>query len=167
MPEHYDLTLLDPDGKRDRDIALMRAEIEELRAKLARMPAVIARAALGIIFSTKVIQYSAELVVPDTLMEPWATVVSAVAVGLVSSCSCSDCGCSRRKAVPCLHSKEPAPSFRTSSYGETRRNAHIACSFRATFGIQIRSARQRQVGQRCFSSSEVCLFIGCLLQTDD
>jgi hypothetical protein len=33
----------------------MRAEIEELHAKLARMPAVIARAALGIIFSTSVI----------------------------------------------------------------------------------------------------------------
>ena len=33
----------------------MRAEIEELHAKLARMPAVIARAALGIIFSTAVI----------------------------------------------------------------------------------------------------------------
>ena len=55
MPEHYDLTLLDPDGKRDRDIAIMRAEIEELHAKLARMPAVIARAALRIIFSTSVI----------------------------------------------------------------------------------------------------------------
>jgi hypothetical protein len=52
MPEHYDLTLLDPDGKRDRDIAIMRTDIEELHAKLARMPAVIARAALGIIFST-------------------------------------------------------------------------------------------------------------------
>jgi hypothetical protein len=33
----------------------MRAEIEELHAKLARMPAVITRAALGIIFSTSVI----------------------------------------------------------------------------------------------------------------
>ena len=55
MPEHYDLTLLDPDNKLGRDIAIMRAEIEELRAKLARMPAVIARAALGIIFSTSVI----------------------------------------------------------------------------------------------------------------
>ena len=33
----------------------MRAEIEELHAKLARMPAMIARAALGIIFSTSVI----------------------------------------------------------------------------------------------------------------
>jgi hypothetical protein len=30
----------------------MRADIEELHAKLARMPAVIARAALGIIFCT-------------------------------------------------------------------------------------------------------------------
>jgi hypothetical protein len=33
----------------------MRAEIEELHAKLARMPALTARAALGIIFSTAVI----------------------------------------------------------------------------------------------------------------
>jgi hypothetical protein len=33
----------------------MRAEIEELHAKLGRMPAVIARAALGIIFSTAII----------------------------------------------------------------------------------------------------------------
>ena len=45
-------TLLDPDNKLARDVAIMRAEIEELRAKLARMPAVIARAALGIIFCT-------------------------------------------------------------------------------------------------------------------
>ena len=55
MPEQYDLTLLDPDGKRDRDIAIMRIEMEELHAKLAQMPAVIARAALGIIFSTAVL----------------------------------------------------------------------------------------------------------------
>ena len=55
MPEAYDLTLLDPDGKLGRDMAIMRAEIEELHAKLARMPAVIARAALGIIFSTSVV----------------------------------------------------------------------------------------------------------------
>jgi hypothetical protein len=55
MPEHYDLTLLDPDNKLGRDIAIMRADIEELHAKLARMPAVIARAALGIIFSTSVV----------------------------------------------------------------------------------------------------------------
>ena len=55
MPEHYDLTLLDPDNKLGRDIAIMRAEIEELHAKLARMPALIARAALGIIFSTSVV----------------------------------------------------------------------------------------------------------------
>jgi hypothetical protein len=52
MPEHYDLTLLDPDNKLGRGIAIMRADIEEVHAKLARMPAVIARAALGIIFST-------------------------------------------------------------------------------------------------------------------
>jgi len=52
MPEHRDLTLLDPENKLGRDVAIMRAEIEELRAKLARMPAVIARAALGIIFCT-------------------------------------------------------------------------------------------------------------------
>ena len=62
MPEHYDLTLLDPDNKLGRDIAVMRADIEELHAKLARMPAVIARAALGIIFSTAVI---------TTLLEWW------------------------------------------------------------------------------------------------
>ena len=55
MPEHYDLTLLDPDNKLGRDVATMRADIEELHAKLARMPAVIARAALGIIFSTSMI----------------------------------------------------------------------------------------------------------------
>jgi hypothetical protein len=55
MPEHYDLTLLDPDNKLGRDIAIMRTEIEELHAKLARMPAVIARAALGIILSTAVL----------------------------------------------------------------------------------------------------------------
>jgi hypothetical protein len=55
MPEHYDLTLLDPDNKLGRDIAMMRTNIEELHAKLARMPAVIARAALGIIFCTSVI----------------------------------------------------------------------------------------------------------------
>ena len=55
MPEHYDLTLLDPVNKLGRDIAIMRADIEELHAKLARMPAVIARAALGIIFSTAII----------------------------------------------------------------------------------------------------------------
>jgi hypothetical protein len=52
MPESYDLTLFDPDGKLGRDIAIMRTEIEELHAKLTRMPAVIGRAALGIIFST-------------------------------------------------------------------------------------------------------------------
>jgi hypothetical protein len=54
MPEHDDLTLLDPDNKLGRDIAIMRTEIEELHAKLARMPAVIARAALGTIFSTAI-----------------------------------------------------------------------------------------------------------------
>jgi hypothetical protein len=54
MPEHYDLTLLDPDNKLGRDIAIMRADIEELHVKLARIPVVIARAALGIIFSTAV-----------------------------------------------------------------------------------------------------------------
>jgi hypothetical protein len=52
MPEQYDLTLLDPDNKLGRDIAIMRTDIEELHAKLARMPAVIARAALGSIFCT-------------------------------------------------------------------------------------------------------------------
>ena len=54
MPEAYDLTLLDPDNKLGRDIAIMRTEIEELHAKLARMPAVIALAALGIIFATAI-----------------------------------------------------------------------------------------------------------------
>ena len=78
MPEHYDLTLLDPDNKLGRDIAIMRSEIEELHAKLARLPALIARAALGIIFSTAIIT-----TLLGTLMEPWAAVVSAVAVGLV------------------------------------------------------------------------------------
>jgi hypothetical protein len=55
MPEHYDLTLLDPDNKLDRDIAIMRTDIEELHVKLARIPAVIVRAALGIIFSMAII----------------------------------------------------------------------------------------------------------------
>jgi hypothetical protein len=55
VPEHYDLTLADPDNKLGRDVAIMRADIEELHAKLARMPAVIARAALGIIFCTAAI----------------------------------------------------------------------------------------------------------------
>ena len=55
MPDDYDLTLLNPDNKLGRDVAIMRAEIEELHAKLARIPVVIARAALGIIFSTAVI----------------------------------------------------------------------------------------------------------------
>ena len=55
MPEHQDLTLLHPDGKLGRDIAIMRADIEELHAKLAMMPAVIARAALVIIFTTAII----------------------------------------------------------------------------------------------------------------
>jgi len=55
MPEAYDLTLLDPDNKLARDIAIIRAEIEELRAKLARMPALVARTALGIIFCTSVV----------------------------------------------------------------------------------------------------------------
>ena len=84
MPEHYDLTLLHPDGKLGRDIAIMRAEIEELHARLARMPAVIARAAFGNIFSTSVVTTLLAVVVPSTLMEPWAAVVAAIAVGLVS-----------------------------------------------------------------------------------
>jgi hypothetical protein len=33
MPEAYDLTLLDPDNKLGRDIAIMRADMEELHAK--------------------------------------------------------------------------------------------------------------------------------------
>jgi len=84
MPEEYDLTLLHPDGKLGRDIAIMRAEIEELHAKLARMPAVIARAALGDHLLDGDNHHLARVVVPGTLMEPWAAVVSAVAVGLVS-----------------------------------------------------------------------------------
>ena len=55
MPEHRDLTLIDPDNKLGRDVAIMRAEIEEVHTKLAALPAVIARAALGIIFSTAVV----------------------------------------------------------------------------------------------------------------
>jgi len=55
VPEDYDLTLLHPDGKLGRDIAIMRTDIEELHAKLAWMPAAIARAVLGIIFCTSVI----------------------------------------------------------------------------------------------------------------
>jgi len=39
------LTLADPDGKVGRDIVMMRADIEELHAKLARMPTMIARRA--------------------------------------------------------------------------------------------------------------------------
>jgi hypothetical protein len=56
MPEHYDLTLLDPDNKLGRGIAMMRAEIEELHAKLARVPTrmELARAAVDIIFCTAV-----------------------------------------------------------------------------------------------------------------
>jgi hypothetical protein len=56
MPEAYNLTLLDPDGKLGRDVAIMRTEIEELHSKLARLPtrAELARAALGIIFRTSV-----------------------------------------------------------------------------------------------------------------
>jgi hypothetical protein len=85
MPEHYDLTLLDPDGKPGRDIAMLRIEMEELHAKLARMPAVIAaRAALGIIFMHRRRHDVSELVASGALMEPWAAVVSAVAVGLVA-----------------------------------------------------------------------------------
>jgi hypothetical protein len=49
------VTLLHPDNKLGRDIAIMRAEVKELHAKLARTPAVIARTALGIIFSTAVV----------------------------------------------------------------------------------------------------------------
>jgi hypothetical protein len=37
MPDDYDLTLLNPDNKLGRDVAIMPAEIEELHAKLARM----------------------------------------------------------------------------------------------------------------------------------
>jgi hypothetical protein len=49
---HYDLTLLDPDNKLGREVAIIRAEIEEVHAKIAAVPAVIARAALGIILCT-------------------------------------------------------------------------------------------------------------------
>jgi hypothetical protein len=37
MPEHFDLTLFDPANKLGRDIAMMRTDIEELHAKVARM----------------------------------------------------------------------------------------------------------------------------------
>jgi hypothetical protein len=57
MPEHYDLTLLDPDGKLGRDIAIMRTEIEELHTKLALITtrSEFARMALSVIFSTAVV----------------------------------------------------------------------------------------------------------------
>jgi hypothetical protein len=39
MPEHYNLTLLDPDNKLGRDVAVMRAEMDELHhAGLATVP---------------------------------------------------------------------------------------------------------------------------------
>ena len=41
MPDEYDLTLLDPDNKFGREIAIVPTEIEELHMKLAAMPAVI------------------------------------------------------------------------------------------------------------------------------
>ena len=44
-PVPCELTLADPDGKVGRDIVMMRADIEELHAKLARMPTMIARRA--------------------------------------------------------------------------------------------------------------------------
>jgi hypothetical protein len=47
--------LLEPDNKLGRDIAIMRADIEELHAKLAQIPTLLARTALGIIFCTAVI----------------------------------------------------------------------------------------------------------------
>jgi len=83
MPEHYDLTLLDPDNKRDRDIAMMRADIEELHAMLARVPAVIARGTRDHLLDFGD-HHNPQLVVFGALMEPWAGVVSAVAVGLVA-----------------------------------------------------------------------------------
>jgi hypothetical protein len=57
MPEHPNLTRLDPDNKPGRDIAIMRSEIEEPHAKLARVPTrmELARTAIGIIFSTAVV----------------------------------------------------------------------------------------------------------------
>jgi hypothetical protein len=84
MPEHYDLTLLDPDNKLGRDIAIMRAEIEELHAKLARMPALIAPHGTRDHLFDGDNYHLARVVVPGTLMEPWAPVVSAIAVGLIS-----------------------------------------------------------------------------------
>jgi hypothetical protein len=62
MPEEYDLTLLHPDGKLGRDVAIMRMELEELHAKLAQIPTLLAPTALGIIFCTAVI---------TTLFEWW------------------------------------------------------------------------------------------------
>jgi hypothetical protein len=50
MPKHHDLTLLDPDNKLGRDVAIMRSEIEQLHANLAAIPAMIARATFGFIF---------------------------------------------------------------------------------------------------------------------
>jgi hypothetical protein len=51
------LALLDTDNKLHRDVAIMRAVMEELHTKLARIPtrSEFARAALGIIFSTAVV----------------------------------------------------------------------------------------------------------------
>ena len=84
MPEHYDLTLLDPDNKLGRDVATMRADIEELHAKLARMPAVIAPRGTRDHLLDFGDHHNPQLVVFGALMEPWAGVVSAVAVGLVA-----------------------------------------------------------------------------------
>jgi hypothetical protein len=47
--------LRNPDDRLRCDIAIMRTEIEELHAKIARTPAVIARAALGSIFCTAIV----------------------------------------------------------------------------------------------------------------
>jgi hypothetical protein len=65
-------------------VAIMRAEIEELHTKLARMPAVIARAALGIIFSTSVIStlLGSWLIFRDG---PWSAMIAAVGVGLAAA----------------------------------------------------------------------------------
>jgi hypothetical protein len=83
MPEEYDLTLLHPDGKLGRDIAIMRAEIEELHAKLADASCDRPRGTRDHLVDGDN-HHLARVVVLRTLMEPWAAVVSAVAVGLVS-----------------------------------------------------------------------------------
>jgi hypothetical protein len=66
------------------DLATIKTDLEFAIDQISRLHRQLARAALGIIFSTYGHQHFAELVVHRPLMEPWVAVVSAVAVGLVS-----------------------------------------------------------------------------------